>query len=352
MRLPPRVLSILQFAAIGIAMAAIFVADTGTSYEVAAAVFYAIVILIAARALGRSGLAALTAACIGLTVLSFWLTPHGDFHAGLINTGISIAAIVMTAYLVITMQAARTAAHLAQAQLMRMARVKSLEGLTTSIAHEVNQPLAAIVTSGHASQRWLAQEPPNLDKARQALARILDAADRASSIIVRVRSLTRGAPAHKSAFDLNQAILEVIALAQAEIDRNGIVLQTDLSLHLPHAHADRVQIQQVIGNLVLNAIEAMSAMPAHSRVLQISSAASDGTVTIAVADSGEGFPPEMHERLFEAFWTTKPHGIGVGLSISRAIVEANGGQIEAYPREGGGAVLRFTVPGLLQEAPQ
>lgn len=351
MRLPARVLSILQWIAIGIAMAAIFVADTGTSYEVAAAVFYAIVILIAARALGRSGLAALTMACIGLTVLSFWLTPHGDFHAGLINTGISIAAIVLTAYLVIKMEAARTAADLAQAQLMRMARAKNLEGLTTSIAHEVNQPLAAIVTSGHACQRWLAQAPPNLDKARQALARILDDADRASSIIVRVRSLTKGAPAHKSAFDLNQAILEVTALAQAEIDRNGIVLKTDLAPHLPHAHADRVQIQQVIGNLVLNAIEAMSAMPAHSRVLQIRSTASDGTVTIAVADSGEGFPPEMHERLFEAFWTTKPHGIGVGLSISRAIVEANGGQIEAHSPEGGGAVLRFTVPGILQETP-
>lgn len=352
MRLPPRILSILQLAAIGMAMAAIFVVDTGTSYEVAAAVFYAIVILTATPALGRSGLTVLTVACIGLTVSSFWLTPHGDFHAGLINTGISIAAIVMTAYLVIRMEAARTAADLAQAQLMRMARVKNLEGLTTSIAHEVNQPLAAIVTSGHACQRWLAQAPPNLDKARQALARILDDADRASSIIVRVRSLTKGEPAHKSAFDFNPAILEVLALAQAEIERNGIVLTADLAPHLPHAHADRVQIQQVVGNLVLNAIEAMAAQPVHSRVLRVSSGVSDGgTLALAVADTGVGFPPEMAERLFEAFWTTKPHGIGVGLSISRAIIEANGGQMEAHPHAGGGAVVRFTVPSILQETP-
>lgn len=213
-----------------VVMAVIFVVDTATSYEVAAAVFYTGVILTAARALNRRALIALAAVCLVLTVVSLAFTPHGDLRYGLINMVISIAAIVMTTYLILKMEAARTAAHNAQAQLMRIARVKSLEGLTTAIAHEVNQPLAAIVTSGNASQRWLAQEPPNLDKARQALDRILSDAGRASNIIARVRSLTKGEPPHKSAFEFNKAVSEVVALSQAEMERYNILLATDLNV--------------------------------------------------------------------------------------------------------------------------
>lgn len=339
----------LNIALIVAALAAIFVADTGTNYEVAAAVFYSVVIVTAARVLNRCELAVLCAVCIGMTVLSVSITPHGDLRAGLINTGISIAAILMTTYLIMKMEAARMAAHDAQAQLMRLSRVTSLEGLTTSIAHEVNQPLAAIVTSGNACQRWLAQTPPNLDKARQALERILSDAGRASSIIARVRSLTRGEPPDKSAFAFNEAVRDVLALSQAEIARNNIILTTTLDPDLADAVADRVQIQQVIGNLILNAIEAMIEVSASSRMMRISSAASGSTIVFSVFDSGVGFAPGVHQHLFEAFWTTKEEGIGVGLSISRAIIESNGGQLWAESNAGGGAVFRFSVPSISQE---
>lgn len=332
-----------------VAMAAIFAADTATRYEVAAAVFYALVIMAAAGAVGRRGLIALAGTCILLTVVSLAFTPHGNLRSGLINMGISIAAIAMTTYLILKMEAARTAAHDAQARLMRIARVKSLEGLTTSIAHEVNQPLAAIVTSGNACQRWLAQDPPNLDKARQALERILGDAGRASSIIARVRSLTRGEPPHRTRFEFNQAIAEVIVQSRAEMERNGIVLETELHAGLPPALADRVQIQQVVGNLVLNAIEAMATVPVRARLLRIASEPGDKAIMLCVSDSGPGLPAGVREHLFEAFWTTKPEGIGVGLSISRAIVEANGGQLWAEPAPAGGASFRFTVPAAAGE---
>ncbi len=340
---------ILRLALIAIIMAAIFVADTTTRYEVAAAVFYTVVIFTAARVLGRRGLIALTAACIGLTAVSFALTPHGDLEAGLVNMSISITAIVMIAFLALKAEAAKAAAHDAQTQLMKITRVKSLEGLTTSIAHEVNQPLAAIVTSGNACQRWLAQDPPNLPKARQALDRILSDAGRASTIIARVRSLTKGEPPHKSEFDFNTAILEIIALSQAEITRNHIVLATDLSPDLPPARADRIQIQQVIGNLVLNAIEAMAAIPAQKRGIRITSAHRDGSLMFSIVDSGAGIPASVHDHLFEAFWTTKEGGIGVGLSISRAIIEANDGKIWAEPAAAGGSAFRFSVPAISRE---
>lgn len=348
MRISPRSHLVLKLVLMALAMAGIFVVDTTTSYEVAVPVFYTVVILAAMRVLGRRTLIALCAVCIVLTVLSIILTPHGDHRAGLINTAIGIAAILLTTYLAVKMEAARTAAHDAQAQLMRLARVKSLEGLTTSIAHEINQPLAAIVTSGNACQRWLAQAPPNLDKAQQALMRILDDAGRASSIIARVRSLARGEPMLKSAFEFNEAVQEVIALSQAELDRNSIQLTVVLQAGLPQALADRVQIQQVVANLVLNAVEAMAPVPAQARKLNIGTQFRDGLIVFSAADSGVGIPADAQEQLFEAFWTTKAQGIGVGLSISRTIIEANGGQIWA---EAGapGAVFRFSVPAILQE---
>lgn len=325
-------------------MAIIFVADTTTSYEIAAAVFYTVVVLTAARVLSQHALIALAAICLTMAVLSFAFTPHGDYRAGLINMGISIAAITMTTYLILKMEAARAAAHDAQAQLMRIARVKSLEGLTTSIAHEVNQPLAAIVTSGSACQRWLEQDPPNLDKARQALHRILSDAGRASNIIARVRSLTKGEPPHRSEFDFNKAVLDVVALSQSAMERGTILLTTDLASDLPLAWADRVQIQQVIGNLVLNAIEAMASDSRRERIIRIVTERKNDAILFSVFDSGVGLPTGIYEHLFEAFWTTKEEGIGIGLSISRAIIEANDGQIWAEPIDEGGAVFRFSVP--------
>ncbi len=341
---PPRMPLVLRIALIVAVMAAIFAVDTTTRYEVAAAVFYAVVILTTARLLGRRALVALCAACVVLTVASLVFTPHGDLRSGLINMGISVAAIVMTTWLVLKMETARAAAHEAQAQLLRIARIKSLEGLTTSIAHEVNQPLAAIVTSGNACQRWLAQEPPNLERARQALERILADAGRASGIIARVRSLTRGEPPQRSAFDFNDAVQEVLALSQAGMEINHIALTVELADGLPPALADRVQVQQVVGNLLLNAIEALGPVPAAARRLRVESARDGEAILFTVTDSGVGIVPGMSEHLFDAFWTTKDEGIGVGLSISRAIIEANGGRIWAEPVVQDGAVFHFRLP--------
>ncbi len=341
---PPRMPLVLRIALIVAVMAAIFAVDTTTRYEVAAAVFYAVVILTTARLLGRRALVALCAACVVLTVASLVFTPHGDLRSGLINMGISVAAIVMTTWLVLKMETARAAAHEAQAQLLRIARIKSLEGLTTSIAHEVNQPLAAIVTSGNACQRWLAQEPPNLGRARQALERILADAGRASGIIARVRSLTRGEPPQRSAFDFNDAVQEVLALSQAGMEINHVALSVELADGLPPALADRVQVQQVVGNLLLNAIEALGPVPAAARRLRVESARDGEAILFTVTDSGVGIVPGMSEHLFDAFWTTKDEGIGVGLSISRAIIEANGGRIWAEPAVQDGAVFHFRLP--------
>jgi len=335
----------LWLAGLIISMAAIFTLDTTTHYEVAVAVFYAVVMLSAARLLRRRALLGLTATCLGLTTLSFLMTPHGNLHTGLINFAISLTAIVMVGGLLVKMEAARDAAHAAQAQLLHLARVTRLEGLTSAIAHEVNQPLAAIVTSGHACQRWLGQAPPNLPKAAQALERILDDAARASQIVTRVRSLSRGDPVAVSAFDFNASVRDVLALSSAEMARHGIALVLDLAPELPPALADPVQIQQVIGNLVLNAIEAMAAKPGQAHRLRMESTLQDGQIVLTVADSGVGIPEAIQAHLFDAFWTTKPDGIGVGLSISRTIMEANGGQIWSESMTNGtGAVFCIRVP--------
>ncbi|VVP66874.1 Adaptive-response sensory-kinase SasA [Pseudomonas fluorescens] len=330
-------------------MAAIFSIDSATSYEIAVSVFYAGVILTAAPILGRQYLMTLSGACIAMTLLSFGITAQGDYRAGLVNMTISIVSIVITAHLVLKMEAARAAAHDAQARLLRIARVKSLEGLTTSIAHEVNQPLAAIVTSGNACQRWLDQDPPNLDKARLALHRILSDATRASDIIARVRSLTKGEPPQRLAFDFNEAAREVIAMSRNEMARAGIALEVELGPQLPLALADRVQVQQVIGNLLLNAIEATAPAPAGRRIITLASACEQAMIVFSVCDSGTGLAEADRDRLFEAFWTTKAQGIGVGLSISRTIVEANGGHISARPNENAGALFWFSVPTLDKE---
>jgi len=334
----------LWLVALAVIMAMIFTADTATHYEVAVAVFYAVVILTAARIVRRRVLLWLAVGSLGLTALSFGLTPHGDFHAGLVNFAISITAIVMVSWLVIKMETARDAAHTAQAQLLRLTRVQRLEGLTTAIAHEVNQPLAALVTSGHACQRWLGQTPPNLPKAQQALERILDNAARASQIVTRVRSLSRGEPVQAAAFDFNAVVMEVIALSATEMERHGIELALELAEDLPLALADSVQIAQVIGNLVLNAIEAMAATPGKAHLLRMGSMLKSDKIILTVADSGAGIPAAIQGHLFDAFWTTKPDGIGVGLSISRTMIEANGGQIWAESAVNGGAVFKISVP--------
>ncbi len=335
----------LILAGLAATMAAIFALDTLTEYAVAAAVFHTAVILVAVRWFSPRLVIGVTALCIALTLASFALTPAGAYRTGLINTGISILAIVITAYLGLKMVAAQNAAHAAQTQLLRITQAISLGQVTASIAHEVNQPLAAIVTSGNACQRWLAQQPPNLEKAGQALERILGDARRASEVIARIRSMARGEGPSKQKFDLNEAVREMVNLSGADLNQRAIAMDLQLAPGLAPAWCDRVQFLQVLGNLLLNAMDAMQDTAAVQRRISVATQALGQQLVLTVTDAGEGLSLQAKSHLFDAFWTTKREGMGLGLNISRHMAEANGGRIWATDREDGrcGAVFHVSI---------
>jgi len=232
-----------------------------------------------------------------------------------------------------------------QAGLAHTTRVLTMGELTASIAHEVNQPLGAIVASAGACERWLAAKPPQMEKARRALERIVNDGRRAGEVIKRIRALMKHQAPRKDWLDINETILEMVALAQYQLSRGDILLETRLAEGLPLVHGDRVQLQQVLLNLIVNAIDAMSGIDERRRELTIVSAA-DGpeAVAVEVRDSGMGVDLERAAHLFEPFYTTKAEGIGIGLSISRSIVEAHGGHLSAAANVPHGAVFRFSVP--------
>jgi len=232
-----------------------------------------------------------------------------------------------------------------QAELAHVNRVTTMGQLTASIAHEVNQPIAAVVTNADAALRWLGAQPPDLEEARQALGRIVKDSKRAGDVIHRIRALIKKAPPRKDQLDINESILEVLALTRSEVLRNGVSLQTRLAKDLPLIQGDRVQLQQVMLNLIINALEAMSGVSGRSRELLVGSEkdASSG-VLVTVRDSGPGLKPESLDHVFDAFFTTKPSGMGMGLSICRSIIEAHGGQVRATANVPQGAVFQFTLP--------
>jgi PAS domain S-box-containing protein len=231
-----------------------------------------------------------------------------------------------------------------QAELAHANRVATMGQLTASISHEVAQPVAASITYANAALRWLAGVPPNLDEVRAALDRILRSGKRASEVIGRIRALVRRETPRNDRFDLNEMIREVIVLTQAELGRNGISLRTELAESLPAVFGDRIQLQQVTLNLILNAVEAMAGPREQTLDLLISTEKeAAGDLRVTVCDSGPGLPPDSI-RLFEAFYTTKSGGMGMGLSICRSIVEAHGGRIWAEPNDPRGAVFHFTLP--------
>jgi PAS domain S-box-containing protein len=240
---------------------------------------------------------------------------------------------------------AEEALQQAEADLARLNRVMLLGEMTASIAHEVNQPIAATVTNAHAGLRWLSTRRPDLEEARQALDRIVRDGSRAGEVIDRIRSLVKKVPPRREILDINQAIREVIALTQTEVQQNRVKLQTRLAGDLPLVPADRVQLQQVIMNLIVNAVEAMSCVGDRLRELTIASGKDDANdVFVQVQDTGPGLDPANFDRLFQSFYTSKPDGIGMGLAISRSIVEAHGGRLSATPNVSRGAVFRFTLP--------
>jgi len=224
-------------------------------------------------------------------------------------------------------------------------RITTMGQLTASIAHEVNQPIAAVVTNAQAALRWLNMQPPDPEEVRQALDRIVRNGRRAGDVIGRIRALVTNAPPRNDQLDINEVILEVIALTRSELRSSGTSLQTQLADGLPLILGDRIQLQQVMLNLIFNAVEAMSGSREGSRELLIrTEQGGRGGVLVAVQDSGPGLKPESVERLFEPFHTTKPGGMGMGLSICRSIIEAHGGRVWATTNIPQGAVLQFILP--------
>ncbi len=240
----------------------------------------------------------------------------------------------------------------AQAELAHVTRVMTLGELTASIAHEVNQPLAAIVADANASLNWLAASPPDLGSVREALEAIVKDGHRASEVIQRVRQLVRKTSPQKARLDVNDVIRDVVPLIGTEMRSHEVSLRIDLAPALPPVLADRVQLQQVLINLVMNGIEAMAFIDGRSRELVICSQPGDDYhVVVAVQDAGVGIDAQKADQLFSAFYTTKPDGMGMGLSISRSIIEAHGGRLWATPNPDHGATFHFALPKMPEELP-
>jgi two-component system, LuxR family, sensor kinase FixL len=238
---------------------------------------------------------------------------------------------------------AEEALHKAQAELAHVTRVATLGEMTASIAHEINQPLGAVVNNASACLRWLAAS--NQEEARQSAALIIADAHRASEIIGRIRALVKKSPPRKDWLDINETILEVTALARSEVQRNRVSLETQLTDDVPLILGDRIQLQQVILNLIINAIEAMNGVNEGPRELLVGSGKDESQgVLVTVRDSGPGLDPESLNHVFTAFFTTKPQGMGMGLAISRSIIEAHGGRLWATLNAPRGAVFQFTLP--------
>jgi PAS domain S-box-containing protein len=233
----------------------------------------------------------------------------------------------------------------AQAELAHVTRVMTLGELTASIAHEVNQPLAAIVADANASLHWLAASPPDLGSVREALDAIVKDGHRASEVIQRIRQLATKTSPQKARLDMNDVIRDVVPLIGTEMRSHEVSLRIDLAPALPPVLADRVQLQQVLINLVMNGIEAMASIDGRSRELVIrSQPGDDDHVVVAVQDAGVGIDAQKTDQLFSAFYTTKPDGMGMGLSISRSIIEAHGGRLWATPNPDHGATFHFALP--------
>jgi C4-dicarboxylate-specific signal transduction histidine kinase len=236
---------------------------------------------------------------------------------------------------------------LAQARtgFTRIARLTTLGMLAPSIAHEINQPLSGIMNNTNTCLRMLATDPPGLDGARAAALRALRDVERASALIARMRTLVAKREVASEPLDLNDAIQELIALVSSELYRHGVVLRTEFAEELPRVMGDRVQLQQVVLNLLINSAEAMHEIADRPRQLLIETRSDErAQVRVAVRDAGAGFHPRDAERLFEAFYTTKSDGMGIGLYISRAIIESHRGRIWAEPNEDYGATFSFSIP--------
>jgi signal transduction histidine kinase len=241
----------------------------------------------------------------------------------------------------------RTAALMkTEAELARLSRVLSMGELSASIAHEIKQPLTAVVTNGHACIEWLSASPPNLEKARHTTEKIIQDGTRAGAVLSRIRALFKKEPPAKDWLDINEVIHELIVLLRVEAQKLGVHLRTELAAGLPKMKGDRVQLQQVVLNLMMNGMDAMSGAASGSlkELVVYSWHPSADELGVRVEDCGVGLNPQTADRIFDPFFTTKPQGIGMGLSISRSIIESHEGRLWATARPSGGTIFQFTVP--------
>jgi C4-dicarboxylate-specific signal transduction histidine kinase len=243
---------------------------------------------------------------------------------------------------------AQGALRTAQAELAHVMRVATVGEMAASLAHEINQPLAAVVTNGNACLRWLGRAQPDLAEAASAVQRIIRDANRASEVVTHTRALLRKPAGDKTPLDITEVVHETLVVAHAEVVRHRVILRESLALDLPPVLGDRVQLQQVVINLVMNAIEAMASISDDGRTLDVRTARHDAdgrpAVLVAVRDAGVGAPAEQLPQLFDAFYTTKPSGLGMGLTISRSIIAAHGGRLWATRNPGAGLTFQFSLP--------
>lgn len=233
----------------------------------------------------------------------------------------------------------------AQSELARVARLTTMGEFSASIAHDINQPLTAIVTHGQAARRWLNRDVPNLVKAQECIASAVNAANQASEVVTRIRGLLRNDKPEYLAVDINSVIRDVLTLTNSTLQVRNVLVRTRLPADLPQVRGDRIGLQQVIMNLITNGTDAMSSITDRSPILRIESQTeASGGILVAVADAGTGFDADIADRIFDPLFTTKPNGMGLGLSICRSIIEAHGGRLWASPGSPHGAVFQFTLP--------
>lgn len=231
----------------------------------------------------------------------------------------------------------------AKSELAHLSRVTTMGELVASIAHEVNQPIGAIVTNANAAQRWLSQNPPNPTEVQEALSRIVQDANRAGAVIGRIRALAKKTPTQMASLDMNELINSVLNLTEGERRRGGVELRAELSA-VPPVLGDRIQLQQVMLNLIMNGIDALGSIHNRRRELKVRLSRDQDFVRVEVEDNGVGWDPKTGERMFDAFYSTKPEGIGMGLTISYSIIEAHGGRLRASLASPDGAIFSFTLP--------
>src|SRR4030088_2238371 len=335
----------LSIAIVTVAFA-IFVVDVFIDVEIAIPVLYVAVVLMSVRLYEARGVLIVSLGCAVLTVVGYLLSP-GDLSGttAVANRFLALLAIGATAFLALRDRAAQLALDKAQADLAHVTRVTTLGELTASIAHEVNQPLAAVIASAEACVRWLDRGTPDLDEARGAVESIINDGKRAGEVIERVRALAKKTDTEKRPLDINDLVTGVIALVRRELVSNGVSLRMELAHALPMVLGDRVQLQQVIINLVMNGIEAMQPITDRPRELMIRSHQDESDqVLVTVKDRGVGISVQNADQLFNAFFTTKSSGMGMGLSICRSIMEGHGGRLWATANVPHGATFQFTMP--------